>query len=48
MVRTVFAEMQSFKGVENYFTDSLLYRDIGKVVEKLLTDDIDRGNEANS
>jgi len=25
MVRTVFVEMQPFKRVDNYFTDSLLY-----------------------
>ena len=34
MVRTVFAKMQLFKGVENYFIDSLLYKEKGKVVEK--------------
>jgi len=28
--------MQSFKGAENYFTDSLLYKENGKVVKKLL------------
>ena len=33
MVRMVLAEMQPFKRVENYFTDSLLYRENGKVVE---------------
>jgi len=48
MVRTVFAEMQPFKGIENYFTDSLLYKENGKVVEKSLPDDIDSGNEADS
>ena len=48
MVRTVFAKMQPFKGVKNYFTDSLLYKENGKVVKKLLPDDIDRGNEADS
>jgi len=48
MVRMVFAEIQPFKRVENYFTDSLLYRENGKVVEKLLPDDIDSANEANS
>ena len=47
MVRTVFANMQPFKGVKNYFTDSLLYKENGKVVKKLLPDDIDSGNEAD-
>jgi len=40
--------MQPFKGVENYFTDSLLYKEDGKVINKLLPDDIDSGNEINS
>jgi len=35
-VRTVFAETQPFKGVKNYFTDFLLYRETGKVVKELL------------
>jgi len=48
MVRMVFVEMQPFKGVENYFTDSLLYRENGKVVKKSLRDDINSGNEADS
>ena len=48
MVRTVFAETQPFKGVENYFTDSLLYKESGKTVKKLLSDDINRGSEAGS
>ena len=48
MVRTVFTEMQLFKGVENYFTDPLLYKENIRVVEKLLPDDIDSGNEADS
>jgi len=48
MVRTVFAETQPFKGVENYFTDSLLYKESGKTVKKLLPSDIDSGNEAKS
>ena len=47
MVRMVFVN-QPFKGVENYFTNSLLYKKNGKVVEKSLPDDIDRGNEADS
>ena len=48
IVRTVFAEMQPFKAVENYFIDSLLYGENSKVVEKLLPNDIDSGNEADS
>ena len=48
MIRTVFAEMQLFKGVENYFTDSLLYKENGKVIKKSLPDDIDSGNEVDS
>jgi len=43
-----FTEMQSFKGVENYFTDSLLFKEYSKVVEKLLPDDIDSDNKENS
>jgi len=34
--------------MENYFTDSLLYKENDKVVEKSLSDDIDSGNEADS
>jgi len=48
MIRTVFAEMQPFKGVNNYFIDSLLYRENGKVVEKSLLEDIDSGDELDS
>ena len=48
MVRTVFVEMQPFKGVESYFTDSLLYRKNGKVVEKSLPNDIDSSNKVDS
>jgi len=48
MVRTVFTEMQPFKVVKNYFTDSLFYKENSKVVEKSLPDGIDSGNEANS
>ena len=36
MVRTVFAKMQPFKGVKNYFTDSLVYQENGKIVKKSL------------
>ena len=48
IVRMVYAAMQPFKGVENYFTNSLRYREIGKVIEKSLPDDIDSGNKADS
>ena len=40
--------MQPFKRVENYFMNSLLYKESGEVVKKLLLDDIDSGNEADS
>jgi len=33
--------------MKNCFTDSLLYKENGKVVEKLLPDDIDSGDEAD-
>ena len=46
-VRTVFAEMQPFKGVENYFTDSLLYKENSKVIKKSFPDDIYSGNQAD-
>jgi len=44
----VFAEMQPFKRVENHFTNSLLYKEDGKVVKKPLPIDIDSVNEADS
>ena len=48
MVRTVFAEKQPFKGVENYFTDALLYQKIGKASKELLPDNDHSSNEADS
>ena len=36
------------QGSEKYFTDCLLYQKNGKVAKKLLSDDIDIGNEADS
>jgi len=48
MIGTVFTEMQPFKGVENYFTDSLLYKQNSKVIKKSLPNDTDSGNEADS
>ena len=41
----VFAEKQRFKGVYNYFTDSLLYKEAADVP---LPDEPDSGNEADS
>ena len=40
------AEKQPFKGVENYFTDALLYRDSFETTESPLPED-DSGNEAD-
>ena len=48
MVRTVFAEMQPFKGVDNYFTKSLLFREINEVCKESWPEDVDSGNEAYS
>jgi len=48
VVRTIFAEVQPFKGVENYFTDSLLYQEDIEPLKQSLPDDIDSGNEADS
>jgi len=48
MVRTIFAEMQPFKGVENYFTDSLIYEEDIEPIKKSLADDVDSGNEVDS
>jgi len=44
----VFAEKQSFKGVENYFTDALLYQEANKVAKEQLLEDDDSDNEADS
>jgi len=44
----VFAERQPLKGVENYFTDALLYQEINKAPKEPLPDDDDSGNEADS
>jgi len=48
MVRTVFTKTQPFKGLENYFTDSLLYKENGKMVKKSLANNIDDGNKVDS
>ena len=47
-VRTVFAEKQPFKGVENYFTDAFIYQEANKVVKEPLLEDDDSSNEADS
>ena len=47
-VRTVFAEKQPFKGMKNYFTDALLYQEIGETSKESLPDDDHSGNEADS
>ena len=48
VIRTVFAEVQQFKGMKNYFTDSLLYQEDIESLKQSLPDDIDSGNEADS
>ena len=48
IVWTVFAEKQPFKGVENYFTDALLYQEANKVAKEQLLKDDDSDNEADS
>ena len=47
-VRTIFAEKQPFKGVENYFTEAFLYQEANKIAKKSLPEDINSGNEADS
>ena len=47
-VWTVFAEKQPFKGVENYFTDALLYQEVEKTAEESSPDNGDSGDEADS
>ena len=48
LVRTTFAEVQSFKEIENYFTESLLYQEDIEPLKQSLPDDLDSGNEADS
>jgi len=45
-VRTLIAERHPFKGVENYFTDFLLYQDSLEVDENSHPEEPDSGNEA--
>jgi len=47
-VRTVFAEKQPFKGVDNYFTDALLYQEVSETSKESSPDNDDSGNEADS
>jgi len=47
-VRTVFAEKQPIKRVENNITDALLYQEANEVDKELLLEDDDSGNEADS
>ena len=42
-VQTVLADKQPFKGVENYFTDALLYQEDNKTSKQPLPDDDDNG-----
>ena len=44
----MFAEKQPFEGVENYFTDTLLYQEVNRVAKEPLFEDNDSGNEADS
>ena len=47
-VRTLIVERHPFKGVENYFTDSLLYQDSMEINENLQPVEPDSGNEADT
>ena len=47
-VRTLIAERHPFKGVENYFTDSLLYQDSVETDEIPQPEEPDSGNEADT
>ena len=47
-VRTLIAERHSLKGVENYFTDSLLYQDSLETDENPHPEEPDSGNEADT
>jgi len=45
-VRTLIAERHPFKGVENYFTDSLLYQDSLEADENPHQEELDSVKEA--
>ena len=47
-VRTLIAERHPFKGVENYFTDSLLYQESVEIDEVPQPEEPDSGNEADT
>ena len=47
-VQMLIAERHSFKGVENYFTDSLLYQDSLETNEKQQPEEPGSGNEADT
>jgi len=47
VVRTVFAEIQLFKR-ENYFTDSLLYKESNKRAKESLSGNVNSDNKADS
>jgi len=46
-VRTLIAKSHPFKGVENYFKDSLLYQDSLETDENSQPEELDSGNEAD-
>jgi len=47
-VRTLIAERHPFKGVENYFTDSLFYQDSLDADENPHPEELGSGNEADT
>ena len=47
-VRTLIAERYPFKGVKNYFTDSLLYQDSLEADKNPHPEELDSGNEADT
>lgn len=47
-VRTLVVEKQPFKGVENYFTDVMLYGDVHETSEELARENYDNNNELDS
>ena len=47
-VWTLIAERYPFKGIENYFTDSLLYQDSLETNENSQPGKLDSGNEADT
>ena len=46
-VRTLIAKRHPFKGVKNYFTDSLLYQNSLETDKNTQPEELDSGNEAN-